>query len=366
MALLWIDGFDGATDTNSDAGNADVETYLQRMYDSTASFGGNPGPMVYDGWGGGKALSFGDDGFADNNWIRKAFTATGTVIFGFAMKMGEFLGLGDTSNTSRLVARIRNVGDSAEHIRVYIVNQRHVRIDRVTTQLGIATDTVRPGQFNYIEVKVAISNTVGTVDVQVNGQSVLSLTNQDTRNGGTVDQCDTIELVGVDGASQEIAHTLFDDFYICDTSGSANNDFLGPLKVEELHPNGAGNSAQFTPSTGANWECVDETPANDDTDYVSESTANDKDTHTMTNLANIDGTIYGVQVDAITRVEDATTHTHTNIVRRSTSEANGAGPTISSTTFVAVSDIFEQDPAAGPGVWTVTNVNAMEAGYEVD
>ena len=93
---------------------------------------------------------------------------------------------------------------------------------------------------------------------------------------------------------------------------------------------------------------------------------NDKDTHTMSNLVNIDGTIYGVQVDSIASVPSGGPHTHTNIVRRSTSEANGAAPSLSSTAYVAVSDMFEQDPAAGPGAWTVTNVNAMEAGYEVD
>lgn len=366
MALLWIDGFDGASDTNDSGGNPDVETYLDRMYDNTPSWAGN-GPEVFDGWHGGKALSFGNDGFTDANWVRKTIPESGTVIFGFALSYGEWRSGGDTSINAGLIARVRHVADGAEHLRVYIHNRQHIEIERPGVTLGWAMNVIRPGQFNYLEFKFLISDTVGTVDVQVNGQNVLSLTNQDTRNGGSGDDCDTIELDGVDGNNNaDYANTLFDDFYICDTTGSTNNNFLGPLKVEELNPDGAGNSAQFTPSAGANWQAVDETPSDDDTTYVSSATANDKDTHTMGNLVNIDGTIYGVQVDAITRVEDATTHTHTNIVRRSTSEANGAAPTISSTSFVAVSDMFEQDPAAGPGAWTVTNVNAMEAGYEVD
>jgi hypothetical protein len=372
MALLWIDGFDGAEATNDDAGTTDTQLYLTRMYESTNVNDTTRGPRVKDGWFGTKSLSFGDDGFGDTYWIRKTIPETGTVIFGFAFNMTGWLQSAGGAGRADLIARVRHVADGAEHLRVYILNKRHIRIQTPSVILGHALNCIRSEQFCYLEFKFAISDTVGTVDVRVNGINYLSLTNQDTRNGGSGDDCDTIELVGVDGnlgSTNDNSQGLFDDFYICDTTGSTNNNFIGPLKVEEIVPDGAGNSAQFTPSTGSNWQNVDETPADDSGGsgtYNTSATANNKDTHTMSALTNIDGTIYGVQVDSITRVVDATTHTHTNIVRRSTSEANGAAPTISSTSYVAVSDMFEQDPAAGPGAWTVTNVNAMEAGYEVD
>ena len=61
-----------------------------------------------------------------------------------------------------------------------------------------------------------------------------------------------------------------DDLYVLDGTAStpANNDFLGDVRVEGLDPNAAGSNAAWTPSAGANYACVNETPPTDDTSYV--------------------------------------------------------------------------------------------------
>jgi len=57
-----------------------------------------------------------------------------------------------------------------------------------------------------------------------------------------------------------------DNIYVLDTSGSVNNDFLGPVTVTPLQPDGAGNRTELTPSeAAANWELVSD---GDDDTYV--------------------------------------------------------------------------------------------------
>src|SRR5262249_36678260 len=155
-----------------------------------------------------------------------------------------------------------------------------------------STSFLSAGAFNYIEVKITISDTVGVVTVRVNGTSTgwLALTSQDTQNGGP-STITNIILGGdlVTNASNAPSH--FDDVVILDTTGAVNNDFLGDCRVEAIFPNGAGNYAQWTPSTGSNFQNVDENPPNDDSDYNSSSTAGQIDTFNYSNLSVTSGTV---------------------------------------------------------------------------
>jgi hypothetical protein len=364
MALLWCEGFDGISSSTNAASNTETEAYLNMHYSAVTSSGA--GAELFDGWHGGKCLSLGPDSSASNNYIRKTVTESTTLIFGLAISNGEWGGSSSASILNDKFATVRHAGDGVEHLIFSVQDHRHIRVTRGSTFLGIAYNVFRPGSFYYFEAKVTIHNSTGSVVLRSNGQQVLNLTNIDTKNGGTADAADTVEIRGIDGeTSIDRGNTLFDDWYIADGTGSNNNDFIGPLKIETLLPDGVGNASDLTPLSGTNFSNVDEIEIDDDTTYVSSATITDKDTHTMSALTDIDGSIFGMTISSICRVEDVTTHGLTNVVRRSTSESSGANPTVSSTSYVVVSDIFEQDPAAGPGAWTVTNVNAMEAGYEV-
>ena len=84
---------------------------------------------------------------------------------------------------------------------------------------------------------------------------------------------------------------IIDDLYVTDT------EFLGDVRIGVLYPNAVGDSSQWVPNAaGANWQQVEEHPADDDTTYVSTPTVGQKDLY---NLDDIDpafvGTIKGVQ-----------------------------------------------------------------------
>lgn len=216
------------------------------------------------------------------------------------------------------------------------------------------------GSWHYIEIKVVIHNTTGSVEVKVDGTVRLTATNINTRAGSSNNYANVFRL---GGAGQDYVRVKLCDFYICDDQSAINNTYLGDVRVECLMPSGAGTTTNFTPSAGSNFQNVDETAPNDDTDYNSSSTVGNKDTFAMANLAATTGTIKGVQVFSRARKDDAGTRTLKNKVRSGATEGDGASVNMA-TSYDRMISLFETNPATVTA-WTPTEVNAMEAGYEV-
>ncbi len=212
---------------------------------------------------------------------------------------------------------------------------------------------------NYIECKVTIHDSAGIVIVKVNEVVVLNLSSKDTKNTSNA-YVTQINLQNVLPSGDQ--HPDFDDFYICDTTGSVCNDFLGDIRVEYIAPDGAGNSTQFTPSTGSNYQNVDDTAPNDDTDYNSSTTVGHTDLYTMGALASSSGSVLAVAVITSDRKDDSGTRTHQHVVRLSGTNSTGASfsPT---TSYAFHQTVFETKP--GGGAWTISDVNAMESGLTI-
>jgi len=148
---------------------------------------------------------------------------------------------------------------------------------------------LKPNRWYYFEFKIYFHSTLGTLDVKVNGQTLYSDTNIDTLYDSQSHTLITLH------APED--NSGFDDLYICDNTGSDNNDFLGPIKVETLRPDGDDGSQNWTPSTGGNHSAlVNAANMWDQTDYIEASGANIDDLWTYSNLATITGAIYGVQL----------------------------------------------------------------------
>jgi hypothetical protein len=103
------------------------------------------------------------------------------------------------------------------------------------TLLGTATSALAdPDTFYNIEMKVFWSTTAGTVELRVDGLTVLNLTGLDLDHdfGPQNVEFDTVYW---DGSSTpcDITH---DDIYVLDEAGSWANDFLGPRDILCLVP----------------------------------------------------------------------------------------------------------------------------------
>jgi hypothetical protein len=229
----------------------------------------------------------------------------------------------------------------------------------VGTVLGTGSSGLTANTWAYVEVKVTINDTTGSVHVRVNGAPVLALTNVDTRNAGNP----TANAVRL-GSTGNLSTSVFeyDDIYIFDGTGSVNNDFAGDCRVAAVRPTGAGATAAWTPSAGANYACVDEAPPNADTDYVSSATAGQTDTYAFADLAVI-GTVKAVQATAVVRKDDAGTRTLALVARPGGTDRPGATQAVGDS-YGSLSEIWNTNPDTA-GAWTVAELNAGEWGVKL-
>lgn len=282
------------------------------------------------------------------------FPALATWVCGVALNMGGAGG-------GQAVFQLREGG--TEHISVCINADLSISVRRGNTGgtvLGSSSAGVIPASgFCFIEAKVTIHDTTGSYEIRVNGANVVSGTNVDTRNG----------LTGVVTAIALVfprSNAIFDDFYICDTTGSIANDFLGDIRVDYYAPNGNGNSSQLLGSDGNstdNYLLVDEVAPNDDTDYVESATVGQKDTYSFPNMAHTPSNIYGMQILVNAKKSDAGLRSICTVIRSGGADTDGATQALS-TSYKYYREIHEADPNTS-AAWTQSGVNSAEVGEKV-
>ena len=254
-------------------------------------------------------------------------------------------------------------GDSGtvDHIQVYVVaNTGALQVRRGTaTTLGTtAAGLISANTAHYIELKVLIHDSTGTVDLYVDGVSRLSLTSQDTKDGGTNSYVDRVTFTGVSGNQM-----ILDDIYIANGAGSLNNDVLGDVHVETLYPNAEGATIQWTPSTGTdNAALIDEPNTPNTTDYNSDSTPGNIDMFDMDALSDASLEVFGVQMNSYAAKDTTDTIQFRHRINSDSNIANGADNALN-TAWLHFVEMFETDPDGG-GQWTGAQLNAAEFGYE--
>ena len=157
-------------------------------------------------------------------------------------------------------------------------------------------------------------------------------------------------VIGGQGSS------YMDDIYIDDTTGEASAN-APILRFYHVVPSGAGNYAEFDPSTGTNYSCVDEIPPSD-ADYVSTATAGEYDSYAMNSIT----LGAGQEVAAVIPIA--------YVKRGADSEEIALGTRYSSANLVG----SDQSPGAalvmlserqttkpGGGAWDQTSIDGFEA-----
>lgn len=221
-----------------------------------------------------------------------------------------------------------------------------------------STYALQVGVWAYIEVRMKCNATTGTCLVRVNGTEVLNLTGLDTSWDGT-----SLTRFAL-GGQWAVSHFAFqyDDLVVMDLNGSVNNAFLGDVTVTALYPSGAGTTSGWTPSAGSNYQNVDETSPNDDTDYNSTATLNAKDTYAMQDCA-AGADIRAVQILATVRKGSEGPGQVKLVTRSSSTDYDGSARGIGGTTYSYVREIRETDPATA-AAWSESGWNAVEIGLK--
>jgi hypothetical protein len=232
------------------------------------------------------------------------------------------------------------------------------------TVLGTTSSGLTAGVWAYVEVKVLISTSAGTVDVHINGQSVLSLTGQNTQ-AASATTADTLILNGefpgapFNGLAVQVD---YDDLYICDLRQGINNNFLGDVSIQCLYPTANGTLNQFavTGATNAWQACNDATP-NDDTSYV--ETPGVGNTQEFAHAAITASTVFALQSVACARKTGTGTRSIAGTMRTSSLAGQGAGLFLS-TSYACYCWPWDTDPATGLA-WTVAAANSSQFGVVV-
>lgn len=220
-------------------------------------------------------------------------------------------------------------------------------------ELGRTAALTVTAKWYYLEVKVVLHISAGSVTVRLDTATVLTLSGIRTLYTESV-----IQAVGLNNVSQG---TYFDDFYVCDTTGSSNNDFLGDTKVCVAAVTGNGAVSDGVASAGSNYQCVDETTPSS-TDYVTFDATNEIDTYTVGSLSSIED-LKGVYVRLCAAKSDTQEATITDVIRSGGTNRVSATPLTLYSDHVYRSFLHEVDPATS-AKWTPTGFNASEFGIK--
>ena len=351
MTLLFCDSFDHYATSD-----------MLRKWNSKIETAG--GPTVTIGAFGRSSTNGLRANRTAQNQIREAYltrtlgSAVGTIIVGFAFK--------PTTNFPVVAGLwILNLTDGGtDQVEIGLNSSGQLVARRAGVVLGTSTFGLSLETTYYLEVKVLISDTIGTVTVRVDGIERLALTNQDTK-ATTNATVDGVKIGFRSGNENVIGWAYdFDDLYVCDTAGAQNNDFLGDIRVEALLPSGAGNYAQWA-LTGAatNREAVDESTPDDDTTYVSSPTVGQKDSYAYGNLTPTAGAVKAVVHQHLARKDDGGVRTIRPLTRISAVDYFGSNVN-PGTTYSFIQQVTELSPATGVA-WTVSEINGAEFGQDV-
>jgi hypothetical protein len=342
MALLFMDGFDHYA-------SADLLLKWTAMSNASISAG--------SGRRSSSSLQFGGGGGTGS----KVVPASGTTALG---------GVAFRINTLSSVVNIlgfHNTAANQDHLRVTLNTTGALSVCRVTgsglnggsnTVLGTtAAGLIVGGAYNYIELKGVLHASAGTVQLRVNGATVLNLTGQVTTQGTLVWDRIWVSNSGAGSGAD------CDDLWVCDGTGAAPwNDLLGDCRVDARVPTAAGATTGWTPSTGANWAAVDDAAPNGDTDYVAATTVGLTDTYTIQDAPVVGATIYGVQHCVNLKKSDAGTCAVAPVIRHSGVDYPGADVS-PGTTYAYGLQIAAVNPGTG-AAWTEAGFNAAEFGVK--
>lgn len=340
MGLLFADSFSWY-----------VTAQRLRYYASGTSSGVDVGPY---GASGGPGMRFTDQA---TNIFATVTPVDATCVIGFDFKV---------SALPAAVNILATIQESATvHVGIALNTNNEIAVyrgDTTGTLLGTSSYVVPLNKRIHINAKVTIDNSTGSVIVRVTEDvvttEVLTLTGVDTRNGGS-GVYNSIGLSGTAGSG----FTDIENLVIQDTSGASStlNDFLGPVDVVALAPNGVGTNQQWDRSSLVDrYRNVDEAVANDDITYNYALSSSITDTHEMEDSPNPNQQPIGVVLINVARREGSGSVTLAPVIRQGSTDTAGSAASLT-TSYMAYPQPYNTLPDGAP--WSTDEWNNLELGY---
>lgn len=346
MAVIWMDGFDhyGATATGRTA-------MLDGVY---AELSNTMYPVTTNPRTGAHSLSFPGQGVAR----RVLGAARATVGTGYAYYSTSLPTQDQNGTSGTVLMSFRNAGNAANiTIGMTTTGQITVRQGSAAGTLihTTATPVIVAGAYQHIEMKLYSHVSAGTLEIRVNGVTVVSLTgiNSNSATG------EVAQLAFTGGVSGHAAGVLIDDWFAWDDAGTENNDFLGDRRVRTLFPNGNTASAGWTAVGAASgYLCIDEAAPNDETDYLEAAGGTTPTSEFDFEDLPAVGAVSAVQTYVRMRKTNAgTANAQVSLVSGASVDAGTDRPITEAYTYYM--DVSELDPATGVP-WTQSAVNSAK------
>lgn len=237
-----------------------------------------------------------------------------------------------------------------------------------TAGVAVGNIPIADGQWHHIEIEYVAHTSTGSVKVWIDGILDIDLSGIDTSDAasGDVTTFTRVMMCGsMNNSGSGQSDGRVDDLLVWDDSGS---DFTGhltsPHRLRNVLVNAAGDSAQFTPNTGANDAAVDEATNDDDTTYVESATVGHIDLYNIGDITGTGiGTIKAVIVETIAK-DTAAVATHRGKLKSSSTVADGTTSATMANSYRKYQSIFFKDPN-GTIDWTESSVEAAQIGQEV-
>ena len=351
MTLLKFDGFEGYSSPWDAVGKGGIiNTLSQNVW------------SYQTGRNGGKCLKFKSNNLFPGilNLNFDLIPNTRIAILGFAIKFdGGFenqatdtplLEFGQGTQNRFILTK-----DTSGNLGFGAWTGSYVAYDIVKLELG---------RWYYMEIKYKIHSSTGIAQFRLDEQLLMDFVGDTYYTYSTNVSFGQFRFYDIYNRSSE--WTQIDDLYLADTEGAVNNDFLGDVRIDTIHPNGAGNYTQLTPSAGSNYECIDETGYSS-SDYVEGANATEKDSYTYGSVPTDldDAAIFGIQLrQNCKRTAPASNIKIDPFLRTGSTDYSQTAQDLSDSFAEKQGDIILDDPSDS-NPWTQAKINACEFGVEV-
>jgi hypothetical protein len=207
----------------------------------------------------------------------------------------------------------------------------------------------------HIQARLLVSDTVGELEIRVNGVPRLTLTNQDTRTGtATI----TNILIGNGNVPGGGVAVYVDDLWSAST-------FVGDRRVDSHYPIADGANQDGVASSGPadpHYPMVDEPSPDDDTSYVTLDAAGERESYGCEDFKNPGASIDAVMIVVDAKKTDAGAATLATHIRQDATNDDGTTQGIT-TDYARYKQVYETDPVR-TGAWDEAGFEAAEFGLK--
>jgi hypothetical protein len=278
--------------------------------------------------------------------------ASGTTFYVHTLVSGRSVG-----GTNYFIRFMNAAG--GENFNINLNSNDTVNIRRGSTVLATSTEALNSTGWYHIAIEANIHDSTGSCNVKVNDVSIVSVSGADTKA-----QADgTFEQMYFYGTFR-----YWDHYTINDASGS--DGFTGwrtfPYHAQTIHPNAAGNSTQWTPSIGSNYQNVDNASW-DAATYNSSSTNNQRDDYNLADVGTaITGTVEGIQVRGHFQKDDAASKQVSVGIRTNSTDYDGtaAEPPVSTYSGGELLKVYGNNPNTATA-FTTGEITALQASVKI-